>query len=126
MSEKIGFVGTCVANLNKSPSYIDGEKHCYYDCKLKFGKESDIKQWNSEDRKAILLKDFFDIGTKSTSMPDFGQPACLGQVTELNSSFSPALPESRATAFAVDSRDLQGNAEKPVTRMINKLLNGIN
>lgn len=125
MGESIGFIGTCKPNLNKSPSYINGEKHCYYDCNLKFGKEDDFNQWNSENRKAILLSNFFDIGTKSSSIADFGQPACFGQITELNNSFTPALPEAKSTAFTVDSRDLKENPEKPVTRVINKLLNGI-
>ena len=71
------------------------------------------------------MKDFFDIGTKSTSLPNWQQPVCIGQRTELDTKFSPPLPQSRATAFPVDSNDLKASPQKPVTRVINKLLNQI-
>ena len=125
MENKIGFTGSCIADLNKAPEYINGIKHCYYDCSLKFGAEQKAEKWQASNNQ-ILLQDFKDIGEKGwRNAHDFGTQVCIGQDVEMDTKFDPPLPEAIAKPFSVDSESLKTNPETPVSRVIYNYLNQI-
>lgn len=125
MADKIGFVGSCTADLSKAPEYINGTKYCYYDCSLKFGKEQDAEKWRNATN-SILLQDFKDVGEKGWRNPiDYGTQVCLGQDVKMDARFNPPLPEPVVNPFPVDSDNLKADPESPVTRVIYNYLNQI-
>ncbi|QLQ33900.1 MAG: hypothetical protein HZT40_22320 [Candidatus Thiothrix singaporensis] len=84
MADKIGFVGSCTADLSRAPEYINGIKHCYYDCSLKFGKEQDAAKWRNASN-SILLQDFKDVGEKGwRNSVDYGTQVCIGQDVKMD------------------------------------------
>ena len=125
MADKMGFIGSCIADLSKAPEYIDGVKHCYYDCSLKFGAEQDAEKWRNASN-SILLQDFKDVGEKGWRNPtDYGTQVCIGQDVKMDNRFNPPLPEPIVKPFTVDSDTLETSPQAPVVRVIYNYLNQI-
>lgn len=119
MSTKIGFEGTCTASNKLSPVYVDGIKHCYYDCALKFGDIDKPQTWN---KQPLHLNPFFDVGTISNESFDYGSQVCIGQTSERNPEFTGVVVrETVNNPFSVSS----SASKAPVARIIDKTLNEV-